>query len=100
MSRFNLVISDAAGIDFDDIWLYIAENNPLNADRFIDLLFEKCRRLLDTPKVGRQRDELLPGLRSFPVKSYVIFYCIQGNSVEIVRIISAYRDVKAIFEFG
>ena len=34
-----LVISPEAEIDLLDIWLYIAEDHPDNADRFLDKLY-------------------------------------------------------------
>ncbi len=98
---YRLFISDPAIKDLDDIWIYIAENNPENADRFIEFMFKKCEQLVDMPFIGRQRDELLPELRSFPVKAYVVFYRIQTEVIEIVRILSAYRDIESIFsEYG
>ncbi len=34
--------------DLLEIWKYIAEDSPANADRFIDYLDEKCRLLAET----------------------------------------------------
>ncbi len=47
--------------------------------------------------MGRSRAELAPDLRSFPVGNYMIFYHTLVDGIEIVRIISAARDVDALF---
>lgn len=97
MKPRRLVLSTDARADLTDIWFYIAERNPLNADRFARYPQRKCQKLADAPEMGRKRDELAPGLRSFVVKNYVIFYRIKDEALEIVRVLSALRDIEAIF---
>ncbi|MDJ1169081.1 type II toxin-antitoxin system RelE/ParE family toxin [Roseofilum sp. BLCC_M154] len=50
------------------------------------------------PGLGRRRDELCLGARSFPISNYLIFYRASAEGVEILRIVSGYRDLKALFE--
>ena len=50
--------------DIEEIWLYIAQDNPDNADRFLDEIEETSRKLVQFPSMGRNRDELYPGLKS------------------------------------
>ncbi len=97
MNKCALIISDQATDDLSDIWLYIATDHPNTADRFIELLHEKCLLLCEDPEIGRRRDEILPGLRSFPVKRYIIFYRSQPDRVEIIRVLSGYRDLDQLF---
>ena len=91
-------ISEVASADLDDIWFHIASDSPSNADRFLDRLL---RTITDTlavaPLAGRARDEFETGLRSFPFESYVIFYRVPRDDVEIIRIIHGARDLGAIF---
>jgi len=47
--------------------------------------------------MGRLRDELADGLRSFPVGRYVIFYRPIPKGIEIVRVLHGARDLDAIF---
>jgi len=89
--------SPLAEIDLLEIWFFIAEDSSDAADRFLDLLASKCEALADSPKMGRLREDLAPGLRSFPVKRYMIYYRIMDEDVEIIRVLSAYRDAEAIF---
>jgi len=89
--------SDLAELDLLEIWHFISEDSMRAADRFLDLLDQKCQALAETPKMGRARDDLGPGLRSFPVKRYVIFYRLRDGGIEVARVLSAYRDAEAIF---
>ncbi len=47
--------------------------------------------------MGKKADNLEPGLRSFPLEDYVIFYRPLNNKIEIVRIVSGYRDLEVLF---
>jgi toxin ParE1/3/4 len=87
-----------AEIDLDEIWWYIAQNNPKNADNFLDFILEQCLFLTQSPYSGKKRDELLQDLRSFPVRSYLIFYFPLENGIEIVRVMHGSRDIdKVVF---
>jgi toxin ParE1/3/4 len=44
--------------------------------------------------VGRQRPELAPGLRSFPIGNYVLFYLPLPNGIDLVRVRSRYLDIE------
>ncbi|NET00841.1 MAG: type II toxin-antitoxin system RelE/ParE family toxin [Sphaerospermopsis sp. SIO1G1] len=46
----------------------------------------------------KSRDELVVGLRSFPVEDYLIFYFPVENGIEIARVLSGYRDLEAMFD--
>ena len=87
-----------AEIDLDEIWWYIPQNNPENADNFLDFILEQCLFLAQSPYSGKKRDELLQDLRSFPVRSYLIFYFPLENGIEIVRVMHGSRDIdKVVF---
>lgn len=47
--------------------------------------------------MGQKCDELEPDIRSFPVENYIIFYPPIDDGVQIVRVISGYRDLEVIF---
>ena len=59
--------------DLAEIWSYIAQDSPKNADKFIDLIDQKLELIANFPSLGESCDELIDGLRSFPVGSYIIF---------------------------
>lgn len=95
MARF--IFAPEAKEDVKGIRKYIAEDNPQAASRMVATLKEKCRALLNTPMMGRTCNELVPGLRSFPVGNYVIFYRIAGENIEIARILHGAQDIPGQF---
>ncbi|WP_353572888.1 type II toxin-antitoxin system RelE/ParE family toxin [Candidatus Albibeggiatoa sp. nov. BB20] len=93
----SLKFTSIAHDDLDTIWEYIAENNPPAATRVLQVLMNKCHTLGENPFLGRQRDELATGLRSFPVQNHVIFYRITSDNVEIIRVLNTARDIDKLF---
>ncbi len=83
--------------DLAEIWDYIAEDSEARADAFIETIDRKFKVLAGRPNMGRAREELAEGLRSFPVGRYVIFYRALSEGVEIVRVRHGARDVNAFF---
>lgn len=80
--------------DVLNVWQRIAEDSEPAADRFIDLLTNRFRLLGDMPHAGRQRDEIRPGYRSFPVGEYLIFYRVAGPVVNIMHVAHGRRDLR------
>jgi toxin ParE1/3/4 len=70
----SIIKRPRARIDLSEIWDYIAADNETRADDFVDLIDQKFQALAGHPNLGRSREELEEGLRSFPVGKYVIFY--------------------------
>ena len=95
MSRY--IIAPSAKRELKEINSYIARYNSTAARRFKERIKQQCKLLADFPEMGQNRDELEPGLRSFPIENYLIFYRPIANGVEIVRVVSGYRDLEAIF---
>jgi toxin ParE1/3/4 len=92
------LVSDTARSDLDEIWLYIAQDNPDAANKFMRALVSKFPLLASMPEMGRPCGELAARLRSFPVCSYVIFYRPMENGVEIVRVPRGARDLPPLFD--
>jgi len=93
-------LSPQAEAELDDIWYYIARasHSLETADRVVDSITDKFFLLATYPHVGRRRDEdLLPGLRSFPVGEYVIIYRVEAEDVLILRVLRGSRDIEALF---
>lgn len=84
--------------DLAEIWDYIADDSIQQADAFIDRIDAAFHALADQPMMGRARDELLPGLRSFPIGRYVIFCEPLPDGVAIARVLHGARDIDAGFE--
>ena len=56
----------------------------------IDLTFTQ---IVKNPELGKKRDEIKVGLRSFPKNSHVIFYRLIEDSIRIVRVLHGSRDL-------
>jgi toxin ParE1/3/4 len=77
---------------------YLAQRGSIEtAERFLDKIDRKFKRLSQFPQMGRQRDELYPGLRSVPLEDYLIFYRLVPNGIEVMRVVGGYRDLEALF---
>ena len=83
--------------DILEIWDYIADDNLSAADRWVDRLDEQFRLLSTQPAMGRGREELMPGIRSFPFGRYVIFYSPVVNGIDVVRVLHSARDIGEAF---
>ncbi len=87
-----------ASADLSEIWEFIAEDRVVRADEFVDRIDAKFQALAEQPLMGRERHDLVPGLRSLPMAPYVIFYQPVQDGVAIVRVLHGARDVGAQFE--
>ncbi|WP_446399639.1 type II toxin-antitoxin system RelE/ParE family toxin [Coleofasciculus sp. C1-SOL-03] len=84
--------------DIESIMDYLAQRGSIEtAERFLDKIDRKFKRLSQFPQMGRQRDELYPGLRSVPLEDYLIFYRLVTNVIEVMRVVGGYRDLEALF---
>lgn len=77
------------------IWRWIASDSPRAATGLLERFEEVSLTLGEHPEIGRRREELAPGLRSFPVGAYVLFYRPAPYGAEIVRILDGRQDLKS-----
>lgn len=83
--------------DLEEIWFYIAQDNLDKADKLLDEIEETSQEIAQFTNMGRNRDELHPGLKSFPVGKYLIFYLPISGGIEIVRVLHGTRDIATFF---
>ncbi|MEQ9588055.1 MAG: type II toxin-antitoxin system RelE/ParE family toxin [Parvibaculaceae bacterium] len=95
MSR--LKISEQAMADLDGIWDYIADDNPVAADRLLDRINAHCQSYAHQPELGEARPELGSSLRSFSVGMYVVYYRATSEGIEVARVLHGARDVDRLF---
>ena len=94
MSRIRFTSS--AETDLLELWLNIAEENPVAADESLDSIQATVSLLGTQPEMGRARPELADGLRSFPTRTpYIIFYAPDGDDLLVVRVLHHARDIDA-----
>ena len=93
----TLVYSRKAEADLDDIFDFIAADNPRRARTYIEEIQKACRDLCTTPLIGVERPELRPGLRILPLwRRIVITYELQPERICILRIFSGGQDYEAV----
>jgi toxin ParE1/3/4 len=93
----RVALQPRARADLFDIWEYISRDSEAKADEFIQSLDATFHLLASQPGIGRVRNELLPGLLSFPVGRYVVFYKQTSNGIVIVRVLHAARSLHQKF---
>jgi toxin ParE1/3/4 len=94
------VFAPSARDDLLDIITYLRDaGGPEVAMNVAARIRDMCRLLAETPgTLGAAREEILPGLRSFPIPPHVLFIRYSEDSVEIVRILHGRRDIDRAFE--
>jgi toxin ParE1/3/4 len=89
----------AAEQDLIEIGLYIAEDSPVNAERFIDAIETECQKLAVSPFIlGRSCEGLHPDLRRHNFKHYAIIYKPVPDGIELVGVFHGSRELEAIFK--
>ena len=91
-----VLCTSRAHLDLVEIALHIAKENPAAADRWLDGFDEKCKALAHMPELGRKRPDLAPGLRGLPMGSYVIFYRLIPDGIQVVRVLHGARDIPTL----
>jgi toxin ParE1/3/4 len=87
------LLTPRAERDLEDIWLYIAQDNPRAADKLLDRIETQCQLLANHPQLGQARDDIAQGLRHHPLSNYLILYRVVPTGVEIVRVAHGARNI-------
>lgn len=92
------VFSPRAELDLEAIGDYIALDNPQRAVSFIHEIQEQCSKIAEMPLAFPLRPELGEGFRMVVVKSYLIFYRIEEETIRIERILHGARNIQVLFD--
>lgn len=80
-----------------EAWAYIAEANIDAADGVLDAIDREASVLATQPLMGRPREELMKGVRSWPTSTpYILFYQVDPDGITIVRVLHHARDIQAV----
>ena len=92
-----VVITAEAESDLERIATYISEQSAKIALDFVHELRGKCESLADAPRGYPlvPRYEHL-GIRRRPFGSYLIFYRVSANAIEVVHILHGARDYEPL----
>ncbi len=97
MSR-RYEITTLANQDLEVILRNIAERSGFDqADRFLNRFTQKLRNIAAFPNLGKPRREWGESYRSLLLDEYLIVYRVTEEIVEILRVVSGYRDLDTLF---
>ena len=95
MKQLPYLISSEALSDLDAIWFYTFENwSADQANRYYDLIFEEINNICKEPDSGKPMAQVRKGYRVSKVKSHLIFYRVEKNVVEVIRILHNRMDIE------
>ena len=88
------VMRPAAEADLSDIWRHRAATWGIEqAQRSADGLFAVCDLLAEFPELSREREEFTPPMRFHPCGSHLVIYRLEGQGVEIIRILHSHQNL-------
>ena len=87
-------ISLEAKLDIEKIWLYtLREWSIQAADRYVRFIMDEILYVADHPHSGTDCSEIREGYYKTRVKSHFIFYRLNNDTIEVVRILHQQRDI-------
>ncbi len=89
--------------DIEECFVYIAEDNLDVGVRFLVAVEDSLEQLAKFPSIGKRRnfsDARFQNVRMWRVKgfeSYLIFYSVTENTIEVIRLLHGSRDIEDLF---
>jgi toxin ParE1/3/4 len=82
--------------DLTEAYAYLADRNPVSADRLLDEVELVVQLLAAFPEIGRPREELRPGVRSFRLRQFrhVLFYRLNQDNIVLLRFLHGAREIQ------
>ena len=95
----GFVLSQEATGDLREVYDYIAADDPAAARRVLEDLRTAMHRLAEHPGLGHLGEDLADeALRVWTVHSYLVIYRPDARPLQVVRVLSGYRDIATLFE--
>jgi len=92
------ILSSMAEADIKEIWYYTEERwGSDKATEYTERLEHRFGELAKSPKIGRLRDDIQRGYRSYLAEKHVIIYRERQKSIEIARVLHSRMDIKRHF---
>ena len=93
MASHQLVIAPAARNDLKEIYQYgLRQWGQAKSESYLSTIKDQFWLLTQQPLMGTERPELLPDARSLPIKSHTLFYRVNADKVEIIRVLHGRQD--------
>lgn len=89
----DYVLSNAAGADLDDIYVYSFETfGEARADAYFLSLRDALQTLAEKPRMGRDTSALYDGLLRHHHARHVVYYLIEDDGIFVVRVLHDAMD--------
>jgi toxin ParE1/3/4 len=89
----TIVKSPRYEADIMAIWDQIAQHNPQAAERVVMAIEDTIELLGEFPRLGTPCPHLAPDLRRMQWRSYLIYYRLRDDLVELVRVLYGRRQI-------
>ena len=66
--------------------------------KYLSQLEQRLESLVENPLLGKTRDDIKEGYRSYPEGSHIIFYRIKKDFIEIIGIPNQREDIEHHFD--
>jgi len=89
--------------DIEECFVFIAEDNLDTGVYFLAAVEDSLEQIAKYPLIGKQRnfaDKRFQNVRMWRVKgfeSYLIFYAVTENQIELIRVLHSSRDIEELF---
>ena len=103
MSEPTVQRSSRVDADLYEIAIYIAEDSPQSALRFLEAAEATLKELAAMPGMGRPRKfktARLENVRSWRIegfRNYLVFYHPTMDGIEVIRVLHGGRDIETLF---
>lgn len=97
MKTFEVEVSPAAVRDLEDIWYFIAEENPIAASRVVNTLKQRILSLGTLPERAQLRPDIAPNARCLIQGNYLVVYEVIDARVEVVRVTHGAIDLTKLY---
>ena len=83
--------------DLEEIWnCTVSVWSAGQAELYVGTLIRTIETLVAIPQLARERAELTPPVRIHPAAEHLILYCVEGDSLRIVRILGSRQNWRAL----
>jgi toxin ParE1/3/4 len=95
MKTLPYIISKKAIADLEGIWLYTADKWSIDqADRYYNLIIDEIHFICKNPNTGKSMEFVRKGYRASKVKSHLVFYKMEKDTILIVRVLHEHMDIE------
>jgi toxin ParE1/3/4 len=86
-----------AEADLAEIWRFTAKRwNAEQADKYSRNIVDALAKVAEQPSLGRACDNVRKGYLRYNVASHVLFYRLEADHLDVVRILHARREFRRL----